>query len=127
MRKFVFAIAFCIGTQLFRALPPFSQSKKEIETIVALPEGSVDKFPESVIKKAIAHAQARIAIGKSPFLEPGTQEAEIRHLDREGKTLQKEISKFFAQPVKQQDPKELAKLMNKSLELSIRFDPIKEK
>lgn len=44
-------------------------TKKELDTIVALPEGSAKDFPESVMKKAVAHARARIAEGKSPFLE----------------------------------------------------------
>ena len=57
------------GKELFiPALVP-TLTKEEIDTIVALPEGSVKDFPESVIKKATDHAQARIAEGKSPFLE----------------------------------------------------------
>ena len=46
-------------------------TKKEIKTLLSLPEGGVKDIPEEIIEKAVQHAGDRIREGKSPFFEEG--------------------------------------------------------
>jgi hypothetical protein len=46
---------------------------KEIEKLLEIPEGGAAEIPREIIDKAITHAEARIAEGKSPFLELGEE------------------------------------------------------
>ncbi len=46
-------------------------TKKEIKTLLNLPEGGVKDIPEEIIEKAVQHAGDRMRAGKSPFLEEG--------------------------------------------------------
>lgn len=66
---------------LIPALVP-GLDEKEIKTLLDLPTGSAKQFPESVMKKAIDHAQARIKDGKSPFLEKSELAKPVLHQGR---------------------------------------------
>lgn len=86
--------------------PTQKKSSKSVEPPVSVPRPT-----EATSKGAVE--------GPNP-------ESEIRQLGPEAEAFRKEVSDFFAQPVKKQDPKKLADLNKRSLELRNRFDKLKE-